>query len=208
MRQTARKGMAWHPPTPLVPIPKSPSKSDTESNPMPWAEDSSDDEIDYVPAGPEIELPELEASTEYEVQILEPPPIPVVDLVSEDNDDDEEVEILEPPPVPIVDLIPEEKEEVALPFTPSLEEVDPTLEVVESMTTSEDTEDELEILVEFDKLTLSFEESRELAKTRGKRVIYWGKMQRPVKRTRIEPNLSPESSPSPERSNGKPDPSG
>jgi hypothetical protein len=41
------------------------------------------------------------------VQILEPPPIPVVDLMI---DSDDEVQILEPLPVPMVDLVIDSKD--------------------------------------------------------------------------------------------------
>jgi hypothetical protein len=58
------------------------------------------------------------------------------------------------------------------------------------------------MLVEFDELTLSFEESCELARSRGTRVVYWDKVRRTTKRTRIEP------SPSPERPKVEPDLSG
>jgi hypothetical protein len=92
---------------------------------------------------------------------LELPTILVIDLVSES----EEVEILEPPPVPVVDLVSEDEKEVALPITPSLEEV-------ESMDTSEDTEGELRMLEEFEGLDLSCKESYELARAKGKRVKY------------------------------------
>jgi hypothetical protein len=67
---TARKNMAWHPSIPLIPIADSFSKSETESDLIPWVDDISDDGIDYIPAGPEIETPKLEDSERDEVQIF------------------------------------------------------------------------------------------------------------------------------------------
>jgi hypothetical protein len=55
---------------------------------------SGSESIDYTPASPEIEMPGIEDSDSDDVQILEPPPIPIVNLVSEEEDDDgEELEM-------------------------------------------------------------------------------------------------------------------
>jgi hypothetical protein len=155
MRLTIRMGRIMHPHVPLYPIPDSSSKSKAKSDPGWWAGgDSSDEEVDYIPTGPEIEIPELEDSERDEVQILEPPPIPLVDLVTEDEEDSEEMEVLESLPVLVIDLGTNDEKEL------------------EPMDTSEDTEGELEMLAKFEKLTLSFEESRELVRTSGNRVRY------------------------------------
>jgi hypothetical protein len=66
----------------------------------------------------------------------------------------------------------------------------PSSEEVITMDTSEDIEGELEKLEEFDELELSWEESRELARTKDKRVMYWDKEGRNAKRTRIKPRAS------------------
>jgi hypothetical protein len=57
---------------PLYLIPDSPPELDTESDSVPWTEDSSSEGIDYVPVGLEIEMPRLKDSEGDEVQILEP----------------------------------------------------------------------------------------------------------------------------------------
>jgi hypothetical protein len=91
---------------------------------------------------------------EVDVEILELPPVPVVDLVTDDEGDSEGEKN------PIVDLIFEEEEEFVPPMTPPLEEIPPVVDEIESRDTSEDTES--------DGLTLSLEESREQARARGK----------------------------------------
>jgi hypothetical protein len=107
----------------------------------------------------------MEDNEEDEVQILKQPPIPIVDLVSESEKDNKEVEILEPPPIPVVDVDPYYEEETTH-----------WQDEVVSMDTSEDTEGEIEMLEEFDKLDLSWEESQVLARAKGKRVQYRGKV--------------------------------
>jgi hypothetical protein len=109
------------------------------------------------------------------VQVLELPPIPVVDLVIESDESDDEVEVLEPPPIPVIDLVTDNEDEVVPPSTLPLGEVVP-------IDTREDSEDELELLRELDGLDLSWEESRESARVRSKKVVAWGKVQRIAKK--------------------------
>jgi hypothetical protein len=210
MYRTARKNAVWHPPIPIIPIPDSPPTSDAESDPVPLAVDSSDESIDYLPVGPEIEIlednesdgvdyisagseieaPEPEASEEDDVQIIEPPLIPVVDLVTEEENESEEedVQILEPPPIPVLDLVSEEEMDI--------EEVEENLEdedeeELEPMDTSEDTISEQEELVEFDEFIRSFEECRHMASDSSLWDVYWRVIPETIDRTRIKssPNL-------------------
>jgi hypothetical protein len=108
-----------------------------------------------------------------------------VDVLSKDEKDGREIEVLEPPPAPVVVLVSEDEKEVAPPMTPCLEDG-------ELMDISDDIKGEMESLEEFDALDLSFEESRELARARGKRVRYWDEERRTDKRIRVEPMPSPE----------------
>jgi hypothetical protein len=62
------------------------------------------------------------------------------------------------------------------------------------MDISEDTESKKELLRELDNTGLSWEESRETTRTRSKRVLAWGKVQRTAKRTQIEMRASHERS--------------
>jgi hypothetical protein len=83
----------------------------------------------------------------------------------------------------MIDLVTDSEDEVALPLTPHLGEVVP-------MDTSEDTESKIELLREMESITLSWEESRESTRVRGKRVIAWGR--RTAKRTRVEMRGEPQ----------------
>jgi hypothetical protein len=211
MYRTARKNAVWHPPIPIIPIPDSPPPSDVESDPIPLVDDSSDesmdylpagheieipedndsDGVDYIPTGPEIEAPEPEASEENDIQIIEPLPILVVDLVTEEENENEEedVQILEPPPIPVIDLVSEEEmdiEEVEEDFEDEVEEE------LEPMDTSEDTVSEQEELVEFDELILSFEEYRHMASDSCLWDVYWRVIQETIDRTRIKSSPNPE----------------
>jgi hypothetical protein len=95
-----------------------------------------------------------------------------VELVIEADEVIKDVEVLEPPALE-KDLAEEDEKEL------------------ESMDTSEDAEGELEMLAEFEELSLSFEESRVIAGKKGMKVVYWGKVRRIAKRTCIEPSPSP-----------------
>jgi hypothetical protein len=117
MVPTTRKNMAQYPPITLL---DSPLESDAKSDLVPWADDSSNKGIDYVPTEPRIEIPELGDSEKDEVQILESPLIPLVDLVSDDEKDSGEVEALEPPPAFVVILVSKNEEEVVPLMTLSL----------------------------------------------------------------------------------------
>jgi hypothetical protein len=159
-RLTAHKNMVVPPQSPVIHISNSSTESDTESDSVPCGGKSDRDRIDYVPAGPETEIPILEDSEGDDVQILEPLPIPVTDLISE-------VEVLGSPPISDEDL--EDKDEKEL----------------ELMDTSEDTVGEQEELVELDELVLSFEKSRKTARDRNKWINYWRMIRKTAKRTCI-----------------------
>jgi hypothetical protein len=104
MYQTARKGMSWHLPIRVHPIldsfsseskPEHESWMDLEFVPeYHWSElENSDEDIDPD----EFEaMMHVQGDSEDEVEILEPPPIPVVDFVS-DNED--EIKLLQGSPV-------------------------------------------------------------------------------------------------------------
>jgi hypothetical protein len=77
------------------------------------------------------------------------------------------------------------EDEIVPPSTP------PTGDIV-PMETSEDTESEAKLLREIESIKLSWEESRELAKMKGKRIVACGKVRRTTKRTQVEMRASPE----------------
>jgi hypothetical protein len=184
MYQTACKGMAWHPPICINPIPDTSSESNMESDLVFDVENSSDDEIDYIPVRPEIEVP-IEGG-DGEIYIIEPPPIPVVDLVTESEEEKDKVE---------EENEPGESKEPEI--EDDLEEGFDERANVDSMDTSGDTSGEITVLAEFDDISLSFEELRLRAKERGKRVRFGEQRSTPVKRTCF--TRSP-SRPSPDRS--------
>jgi hypothetical protein len=110
----------------------------------------------------------------------------VVDLVTESDASDDEVEILEPPPIPVLDLVTDNEDEVAPPSTPPLGDIVP-------MITNKDSKSEVELLREIGSVNLSWEESREAAKTMsGKVIMAWGKVCRIARRTKSEMRVSPE----------------
>jgi hypothetical protein len=56
--------------------------------------ENSSESIDYTPSSPKLEMPSMEDSDGDDVQILEPPPIPVVNLVTDEEEgDDKELEM-------------------------------------------------------------------------------------------------------------------
>jgi hypothetical protein len=57
---------------------------------------------------------------------------------------------------------------------------------VDLMDLSEDIESEANLLSELDDLHLSWEESRESTRTKGKKVIAWGRIRKTAKHTRVK----------------------
>jgi hypothetical protein len=120
-----------------------------------------------------LEIPELDDNEGDEVQILEPPPIPVVDLVTKEEDEGEEEGDLEPPPA--------SKED-----TKSAEEED-----LDARDTGKNTESGIAALAAYEHPLCLSEEFQVRASARGKWVSYYGRKRKPAKRTRIKSSLSP-----------------
>jgi hypothetical protein len=185
MYRTARKNAIWHPPIPIILIPDSPTASDAESDPAPWDGNSSSEEVYYVPAGPEIALPDNDDSEGVDYVPTGPeielpgddgsdgvdyvPAGPEIEIPGLEDSEGDDVQILEPLPIPVIDLGSEEEmdiEEVEVSGPPPASEEDLEDEDKEEleMDISEDTMGEKVELVEFDELILSFEEYREIAR--------------------------------------------
>jgi hypothetical protein len=189
-RPNQRPVVSPPPPTPNVTIPHSSS----ETGPKPWDENSSSDGVDYIPAGLEMEVPELEDDKEedytpvgHELEIPEP-----------DDSEGDEVQILEPPPIPVVDLVTEEEgkveEEGDLELPPASEEdTEPAEEEdLGVRNTEENTESETAALARYEHHPCPPEEIRVRVRAESKWVSYFGRKRKTAKQTRIESSLSPE----------------
>jgi hypothetical protein len=125
MYQITRKGMAWHSPIPIYPVLdssffKSEFKHEIKvgsDRKFEWAAAKEVVSNEVVDMGVSNITVFEHRDSDSEVQVFEPPLVPVVDLVTESEVDSEEVEILEPPPIPVVVLVSEDEEEIALPLT-------------------------------------------------------------------------------------------
>jgi hypothetical protein len=131
-------------------------------------------EEDYRPVGPELEIPKPDDNEGDEVQILEPPLIPVVDLVTEEEDKVEEEGDSEPPPTLEEDTEPAEEENLGV------------------RDTEENIESETAALARHEHHSYPPEEFRARARAEGKWVSYFGRRQKTAKRTRIKSSLNPE----------------
>jgi hypothetical protein len=106
------------------------------------------------------------------MQILEPPPIPVMDLVTEEEDKGEEEGDLEPPTASKKDVKSAEEEDL------------------DARDTGKNTEREIAALVACKHLPSSSKEFKARARAKSKWVNYYGRKWKPAKRTRIESSLS------------------